>query len=161
MLSRIFFLQERIGYQNKPFYIFKLKTMRDLRDVNGRLLPDEQRVTAVGKFLRKTSLDELPQILNILKGDMRLVGPRPLLPEYLPLYSAQQLKRHSVKPGITGWAQVNGRNSLTWQEKFELDLWYVENKSWKLDLKIIWLTIMNIFKKQDGDEFAEKFNGKN
>lgn len=161
MLSRIFFLQKRIGYQNKPFYIFKLKTMRDLRDVNGRLLPDEKRVTVVGRFLRKTSLDELPQILNILKGDMRLVGPRPLLPEYLPLYSPQQLKRHSVKPGITGWAQVNGRNSLTWQEKFELDLWYVENKSWKLDLKIIWLTVVNIFRKHDGDELAEKFNGKN
>ncbi|EAY29176.1 sugar transferase [Microscilla marina] len=161
MLSRIIFLQERIGYQNQPFYIIKLKTMRDLRDEQGNLLPDKQRVTTIGKFLRKTSLDELPQLINILKGDMRLVGPRPLLPEYLPLYTPQQLKRHSVKPGITGWAQVNGRNSLTWQQKFELDLWYVENRSFRLDLKILWLTFLNIFRKRDGDELAEKFNGKN
>ncbi|WP_299452564.1 sugar transferase [uncultured Microscilla sp.] len=161
MLSRIIFLQKRIGYQNQPFYIIKLKTMRDLRDEEGNLLPDKQRVTIIGRFLRKTSLDELPQLINILKGDMCLVGPRPLLPEYLPLYTPQQLKRHSVKPGITGWAQVNGRNSLTWQQKFELDLWYVENRSFRLDLKILWLTFLNIFRKRDGDELAEKFNGKN
>ena len=161
MFSKIFFVQKRIGYQNKPFYIIKLKTMRELRGKDGDLLPDEKRVTIIGRFLRKTSLDELPQLINVLKGNMRLVGPRPLLPEYLPLYNPQQLKRHNVKPGITGWAQINGRNSLTWQEKFELDIWYVENRSFALDVKILWLTFLKIFKKSDGDILAEKFNGNN
>jgi len=161
MLSRIFFLQERIGYQNRPFKIIKFKTMRDLRDTNGELLPDAQRLTRWGNFLRKTSIDELPQIINILKGDMRLVGPRPLLPEYLPLYSKRQLKRHEVKPGITGWAQINGRDALSWQEKFELDIWYVENRSFWLDVKILWLTFLKVFRKNDGDVLPEKFNGYN
>lgn len=161
MFSKIFFVQKRIGYKNKPFYIVKLKTMRDLKDEEGNLLPDKKRVTVVGRILRKTSLDELPQLINVLKGDMRLVGPRPLLPEYLSLYTPQQLKRHNVKPGITGWAQVNGRNSLSWKEKFELDVWYVENKSFALDAKILWLTFLKIFKKSDGDVLAEKFNGNN
>lgn len=161
MFSRIFFVQERIGYKNQPFKIIKFKTMRDLRDENGNLLPDEQRLTRLGNFLRKTSLDELPQIINILKGEMRLVGPRPLLPEYLPLYSKNQLKRHQVKPGITGWAQINGRNLLTWKEKFELDVWYVENRSFWLDIRILWLTFLKIFRKNDGDVLSEKFNGYN
>lgn len=154
-------MQQRIGYKNQPFYIIKFKTMRDLRDVQGNLLPDEQRMTRFGKFLRKTSLDELPQLINILKGEMRLVGPRPLLPEYLPLYTPQQLKRHNVKPGITGWAQINGRNALTWKEKFELDIWYVENRSFWLDLKILWFTFLKIFIKNDGDVPTEKFDGNN
>lgn len=161
MPLNLFFVQQRIGYKNQPFYIIKFKTMRDLRDVQGNLLPDEQRVTRFGKFLRKTSLDELPQLINILKGEMRLVGPRPLLPEYLPLYTPQQLKRHNVKPGITGWAQINGRNALTWKEKFELDIWYVENRSFWLDLKILWFTFLKIFIKNDGDVPTEKFDGNN
>lgn len=161
MPLNLFFVQQRIGYKNQPFYIIKFKTMRDLRDVQGNLLPDEQRMTRFGKFLRKTSLDELPQLINILKGEMRLVGPRPLLPEYLPLYTPQQLKRHNVKPGITGWAQINGRNALTWKEKFELDIWYVENRSFWLDLKILWFTFLKIFIKNDGDVPTEKFDGNN
>lgn len=161
MPLNLFFVQQRIGYKNQPFYIIKLKTMRDLKDAQGNLLPDEQRITRFGKFLRKTSLDELPQLINIFKGEMRLVGPRPLLPEYLPLYTPHQLKRHNVKPGITGWAQINGRNALTWKEKFELDIWYVENRSFWLDLKILWLTFLKVFTRNDGDIPAEKFDGNN
>ncbi|TAG95343.1 MAG: sugar transferase [Bacteroidetes bacterium] len=146
----IFFSQTRIGKEEKPFQILKFRTMNKAGNV-----------TFLGKFLRKYSLDELPQLLNIIKGDMLLVGPRPLLPEYLPLYSEKQKKRHLIKPGLSGWAQIKGRNTLSWQKKFELDVWYVENQSWILDLKIIVLTIKKIFIRPDGEIFAETFNGKN
>ncbi len=137
--------------------------MNDSCDSYGNLLPDEQRLTRIGKFLRKTSLDELPEILNVIKGDMSLVGPRPLLMEYLPLYSEEQVRRHEVRPGITGWAQVNGRNELSWEKKFEMDVWYVDNMSIKLDIKILWLTFWKVFKRegisQQGHATAEKFKG--
>ncbi|MFA6275995.1 MAG: sugar transferase [Pedobacter sp.] len=138
------FFQLRPGKDGKIFKIFKFKTMTDKRDATGDLLPDEVRLTSIGKFVRKTSIDEIPQLLNVIKGEMSLIGPRPLLPEYLPLYSVEQYRRHEVKPGITGWAQVNGRNTIGWQQKFEYDVWYVDHVNFWLDLKIIGLTIKKI-----------------
>ena len=143
-----FFTQARPGKNGKIFKVIKFKTMTDEKDANGNLLPDAQRLTKVGKFIRSTSLDELPQLINVLKGDMALIGPRPLLPEYLPLYSKEQARRHEVRPGITGWAQVHGRNAISWQEKFKLDVWYVDHCSLAVDLKIIWLTIMKVVKQE-------------
>ena len=143
-----FFTQSRPGRNGKIFKVIKFKTMTDEKDANGKLLPDAQRLTKVGKFIRSTSLDELPQLINVLKGDMALIGPRPLLPEYLPLYSKEQARRHEVRPGITGWAQVHGRNAISWQEKFKLDVWYVDHCSLLVDLKIIWLTIMKVVKRE-------------
>ena len=140
-----FFTQERPGRNGKIFKVIKFKTMTDERDVNGDLLPDEQRLTKVGKLIRSTSVDELPQLINVLKGDMALIGPRPLLPQYLPLYNKEQARRHEVRPGITGWAQVNGRNAISWAKKFELDVWYVDHCSFILDLRIIVLTIKKVF----------------
>lgn len=158
-----FFLQKRPGKKERIFTIIKFKTMNDKRDAAGKLLPDSKRLTAIGSFVRKTSLDELPQLLNVLKGDMSFVGPRPLLPEYLPLYNDRQRKRHNVKPGITGWAQVNGRNALSWEQKFEFDVWYVENQSFNLDLKILKITIRKVFIRdgivQQGQATAEAFKG--
>lgn len=147
--SGIFFKQKRIGLNQKEFYVLKFKSMSDERDKAGNLLPDQERMTAVGTFLRKTSLDELPQLFNVLKGDMSLVGPRPLLPRYLPLYSKEQNRRHEVKPGITGWAQVNGRNNISWKRKFELDVWYVDNQSFLLDIRILWMTLVKVIKRKD------------
>lgn len=144
----IFFTQRRPGYKEKPFDIIKFKTMNDKRDVDGNLLPDMQRITKVGKWLRKFSLDELPQLWNVLKGDMSMIGPRPLLFKYIPLYTYRQRRRHEVKPGITGWAQVNGRNAISWEKKFELDLYYIENISFALDMKIAWLTVIKILKRE-------------
>ena len=143
-----FFTQSRPGKNEKIFKVIKFKTMTDEKDANGKLLPDAQRLTKVGKFIRSTSLDELPQLINVLKGDMALIGPRPLLPEYLPLYSKEQARRHEVRPGITGWAQVHGRNAISWQEKFRLDVWYADHCSLAIDLKIIWLTIMKVVKRE-------------
>jgi len=140
----IFFIQPRPGKHNKIFRLVKFKTMNDKRNINGELLPDIQRLTPIGKFVRKTSLDELPQLVNVLKGEMSLVGPRPLLVEYLNLYTEKQMRRHEVKPGITGWAQVNGRNAISWEEKFKLDVWYVDHISIGLDLKILFLTIKKV-----------------
>ena len=161
--GRPFFFQKRPGLHGRIFKIVKFKTMTDERDKRGNLLPDAERLTAIGKFVRKTSLDELPQLINVLKGDMSIVGPRPLLPEYLPLYSVYQSRRHEVRPGITGWAQVNGRNSLSWQEKFEKDVWYVDNLSLILDLRIILLTILKVIKSEGisgvGTQTMEKFKG--
>ena len=159
----IIFTQQRPGLSGKPFTIYKFRTMNDERDAQGNLLPDEQRLTRFGKFLRKTSLDELPELFNVLKGDMSLVGPRPLLMEYLPLYSAEQARRHEVKPGITGWAQINGRNTLAWEDKFNLDVWYVDHLSFWLDVKILFITLLKVFKRegisQDGQATVEKFRG--
>ncbi|MFQ3576870.1 MAG: sugar transferase [Cytophagales bacterium] len=143
-----FFIQTRPGKKGKLFKIIKFKTMNDKKDALGNLLPDEQRLTSIGKWVRSTSLDEIPQLLNVMKGEMSLIGPRPLLVEYLSLYNERQRKRHDVRPGITGWAQVNGRNSISWEDKFEADLFYVENLSFSLDLKIIWLTILKVFKRE-------------
>lgn len=161
----IFFVQERIGMYNRPFKMYKFRTMRNTKDSSGNLLSDNERLTKFGKILRSTSLDELPEFFNILRGEMSLIGPRPLLPEYLPLYSGEQIKRHNVLPGLTGWAQVNGRNSISWTEKFELDVWYVENWSLKLDLKIFFLTINRVFRRdginQDNQDTCEYFNGMN
>lgn len=160
-----FFTQERPGKNGKIFKVIKYKTMTDERDVNGILLPDADRLTKVGKFVRSTSIDELPQLINVLKGDMALIGPRPLLPQYLPLYSKEQARRHEVRPGITGWAQVNGRNAISWNKKFELDVWYVDHCSFGLDLKIIFLTIKKVFIRegisQEGQATIEPFNGHN
>ena len=142
------FFQERPGKDGKIFKVVKFKTMTDERDENGNLLSDEERLTKVGKFVRSTSLDELPQLLNILKGDMSFIGPRPLLPEYLPLYSPEQARRHNVRPGLSGWAQVNGRNSISWKQRFEYDVWYVDNISFKLDLKIFFLSIKKAFARE-------------
>lgn len=142
-----FFFQSRPGKKGKIFKIVKFKTMNDKKDGDGKLLPDAQRLTAVGKFVRKTSLDELPQLINVVKGDMSLIGPRPLLTNYLHLYSAFQNRRHEIKPGITGWAQVNGRNAISWDKKFEYDVWYVDNISLGLDIKIIFKTIIKVFKR--------------
>lgn len=144
----VFFKQLRPGMNGKPFVIYKFRTMLDLKDKDGNLLPDEKRITAIGRFLRSTTLDELPEFWNVLKGDMSLVGPRPLLMEYLPRYTPEQARRHNVKPGMTGWAQVNGRNAITWEEKFKLDVWYVDNWNIPLDLKIIFLTILKVFKRE-------------
>lgn len=144
-----FFTQERPGKNGKIFRVIKFKSMTDERDENGKLLPDAQRLTKVGKFVRSTSIDELPQLINVLKGDMALIGPRPLLVQYLPLYSKEQARRHNVRPGITGWAQVNGRNTISWTEKFKLDVWYVDNCSFMLDLKIIFITIKKVLCRSD------------
>jgi undecaprenyl phosphate N,N'-diacetylbacillosamine 1-phosphate transferase len=144
-----FFTQRRPGKQGRIFLLVKFKTMNDRKDTSGKLLPDEMRLTRIGKFIRKTSLDELPQLINVMKGDMSLIGPRPLLVEYLPLYNEQQKRRHEVKPGITGWAQVNGRNGISWQQKFELDVWYVDHINWLLDARILWLTVKKVFKTAD------------
>ncbi len=140
-----FFVQNRPGKNSKIFRVIKYKTMTDERDEKGDLLPDDRRLTKIGKFIRSISLDEFPQLINVLKGDMALVGPRPLLPEYLPLYNKEQARRHEVRPGVTGWAQVNGRNAITWKKKFELDVWYVDHCSFLLDLKILFLTIKKVF----------------
>jgi lipopolysaccharide/colanic/teichoic acid biosynthesis glycosyltransferase len=160
-----FFTQKRIGKNNRIFKVYKFKTMNDARDKAGVLLGDFERLTPVGKFVRKTSLDEIPQLINILKGDMSFIGPRPLLPEYLPLYNSEQLRRHTVTPGISGWAQINGRNSISWQEKFKFDIWYVENQSFLLDLKIFFLTFYRVLVPQgvNSEKAAtmEKFNGSN
>lgn len=163
----VFFCQSRPGKSGKIFKVIKFKTMNEKRDINGKLLPDIQRITPFGRFIRNSSIDELPQLFNVLKGDMSFIGPRPLLPEYLPLYSDFQKQRHNVKPGITGWAQVNGRNNTTWKERFEKDVWYVNNISLKTDLSIIILTIKNILKRSniENDNCAkftmEPFNGNN
>ncbi|WP_242219251.1 sugar transferase [Bacillus cereus group sp. BfR-BA-01380] len=161
--SPIIFKQQRPGLHGKPFHLYKFRTMTDERDNKGEFLPDQVRLTTFGKFLRKCSLDELPQLINVVKGDISLVGPRPLLMEYLPLYSSEQAKRHHVKPGITGWAQVNGRNAITWEAKFELDVWYVNNQSFLIDMKILFLTLIKVFKSeginQDGHVTMERFTG--
>ncbi|MGV3488738.1 MAG: sugar transferase [Tuberibacillus sp.] len=161
----IFYKQERPGLHEKSFFLYKFRTMTDDRDEFGRLLTDERRMTPFGQFLRKYSLDELPQILNVIKGDLSLVGPRPLLMEYLPLYTEDQAKRHNVRPGITGWAQVNGRNQLLWEEKFYLDLWYVQNRTFILDLKILFLTFLKVLRSegihQPGHVTVEAFKGSN
>lgn len=160
-----FFYQTRPGKDKKPFEIMKFKSMTDEKDANGNLLADNERITKLGAFVRKTSIDELPQLFNVLKGDMGIIGPRPLLFKYMPLYSNEQLRRHDVRPGMTGWAQVNGRNSISWSEKFELDVYYVDNVSLLLDIKIFWLSFTKIFKAKDvnqtEDRPMEPFNGKN
>jgi len=160
-----FFLQDRPGINGKIFKVIKFKTMTDERDTDGNLLPDEKRLTKVGKFVRSTSIDELPQLINVLKGDMALIGPRPLLVQYLPLYSKEQVRRHEVRPGITGWAQCNGRKGISWRKKFELDVWYVDHCSFLLDLKIIFLTIKKVFVRegisQEGQATMEYFTGNN
>ena len=158
-----FFTQLRPGRTNRVFRVMKLRTMNTKRDSNGNLLADEFRLTGIGRFIRKTSLDELPQLFNVLLGHMSIVGPRPLLVQYLPLYTTEQKRRHLVKPGITGWAQVNGRNAISWEEKFKLDVWYVDNQSFWLDMKILWLTIRKVLVReginQDGQATMEPFKG--
>ena len=144
-----FFTQDRPGLHGKIFKVIKFKTMTDERDENGNLLPDSQRLTKVGRFVRSTSIDELPQLINVLKGDMALIGPRPLLPQYLPLYTPEQARRHEVRPGISGWAQCHGRNAITWTEKFKLDVWYVDHCTLWTDIKVIWITIMKVLKRAD------------
>ena len=164
-----FFTQERPGYKGKIFKIIKFKTMNERKDADGKLLPDVQRITKFGGIVRKLSLDELPQLFNVLKGDMAIIGPRPLLVQYLPLYSKEQARRHDVRPGITGWAQCNGRNNISWTKKFELDVWYVDHVSFTLDCKIVWQTAMKVLKRADieNDTVEEKqyttplFDGKN
>ncbi len=160
-----FFLQQRPGKKEKIFKVIKFKTMNNRTDKDGNLLPDSERLTCIGRFIRKTSLDELPQLINVLKGDMSLIGPRPLLVSYLPLYNKEQSRRHDVRPGITGWAQVNGRNAITWEKKFEYDVWYVDNMSFALDFKILLMTIKKVFKSeginQAGQATAEAFKGNN
>lgn len=160
-----FFTQTRTGKNAKLFQIIKFKTMTDERDANGKILPDEYRMTPIGRFVRSTSMDELPQLFNVLIGDMALVGPRPLLEKYIPLYSKEQHRRHLVKPGITGWAQVNGRNNISWSKKFELDVWYVDNQSLGLDLKILWMTLVKVVKRKDitseDPKAFQPFNGSN
>lgn len=160
-----FFLQERPGKNAKIFKIIKFKTMTDERDEEGNLLPDGQRLTKVGRFVRSTSLDELPQLINVLRGDMALIGPRPLLVRYLPLYSPEQARRHEIRPGISGWAQCHGRNSISWTEKFKLDVWYVDHCSLWTDIKVIWITLMKVIKRADvnepGHSTMENFNGYN
>jgi undecaprenyl phosphate N,N'-diacetylbacillosamine 1-phosphate transferase len=160
-----FFTQTRTGRHAKLFKIIKFKTMTDERDADGKLLPDEKRMTPIGKFVRSASLDELPQLINVLKGDMSLVGPRPLLEKYIPLYTKEQFRRHEVRPGITGWAQVNGRNNITWVKKFELDVWYVDNQGFLLDLKILFLTFYKVIKRKDINTAnmatTQPFNGNN
>ena len=161
--SPVFFTQMRPGLQGKPFEMVKFRTMTDARGPDGALLPDADRLTPFGRFLRATSLDELPELWNVLKGDMSLVGPRPLLMEYLPLYSPEQARRHAVRPGVTGWAQVNGRNTLSWDDKFKLDVWYVDHRSLWLDLKILWLTVRKVLVREGisaaGEATMGKFTG--
>src|ERR1044072_12577 len=161
--TAIIFRQRRAGYSNKPFNVYKFKTMLDTKDADGKLLPDEQRLTKTGIMLRKYSLDELPQLFNILNGTMSFIGPRPLLVDYLPLYTYRHLRRHEVLPGISGWAQVNGRNAISWEQKFEYDVWYADNMSWRLDMKIMWLTIARVFRSegisQEGHATMQKFTG--
>ena len=163
--SKVFFYQERPGLHQQPFHIIKFKTMTDERDFSGQLLPDNKRLTAAGKLIRKLSIDELPQLINVLKGDMSLIGPRPLLFKYIPLYSATQLRRHELRPGITGWAQVNGRNSISWTRKLEYDLYYVDHVSLFLDLKILWMTFLKVIQtdgvNQSADRPMNPFNGTN
>lgn len=158
-----FFVQHRPGKNERIFQIIKFKTMNDKKDAEGNLLPDDQRLTAIGAFVRKTSLDEIPQLINVLKGDMSLIGPRPLLVQYLPLYNQEQKRRHEVRPGITGWAQVNGRNAISWQQKFEYDVWYVDNISFALDIRILFLTLKKVFIRegisQEGQVTMEVFKG--
>lgn len=159
----VLFKQLRAGYRGKPFMLFKFRTMREIRDAQGRPLPDSQRLSKLGSFLRQSSLDELPQFWNVWKGEMSLVGPRPLLVDYLPRYSPEQARRHEVKPGVTGWAQVNGRNELTWDEKFKLDVWYVDHRSLVLDMRILWGTIAKVFQREgissDGHATMPEFIG--
>jgi len=161
--SPILFRQKRPGYKEKIFGIYKFRTMTNNTDEDGNLLPDEERLVGIGKFIRSTSLDELPQLFNVLKGEMSFVGPRPLLIEYLDLYDDQQKRRHDVKPGITGWAQVNGRNAISWEQKFEYDVWYVNNQSFLLDIKILWMTFLKVAKRSDisssSSATMEKFRG--
>ena len=161
----VFFTQDRPGKDAKIFKAIKFKTMTDERDAEGKLLPDAERLTKVGRIVRSLSIDELPQLINVLKGDMALVGPRPLLPKYLPLYSKEQSRRHEVRPGITGWAQVNGRNNISWKKKFELDVWYVDHCSFGLDVKIIFLTVKKVFFREDiskeGEATTVPFDGTN
>ena len=161
--SPIFFRQIRPGRHGVPFEMVKFRTMTDARGADGQLLPDEQRLTPFGRWLRSTSLDELPELWNVLMGDMSLVGPRPLLMEYLPLYSAEQARRHAVPPGVTGWAQINGRNALSWDEKFALDVWYVDHRSWALDVKILWLTVRKVLLREGisaaGEATMPRFTG--
>jgi hypothetical protein len=161
----IFFIQERPGKNGRLFRVIKFKTMTDERDAAGNLLPDAERLTKIGRFVRSTSIDELPQLINVLKGDMALIGPRPLLSKYLPLYSKEQARRHELRPGITGWAQVNGRNAISWSKKFELDVWYVDHCSLLLDLRIILLTMKKVFAREginsENDVTMEDFNGNN
>lgn len=161
--SPVFFRQSRAGFQAKPLTLFKFRTMTDARDAEGNLLPDAERLTDFGRFLRSTSLDELPELVSVLKGDMSLVGPRPLLMQYLPRYSVEQARRHGAKPGMTGWAQINGRNAITWEEKFALDVWYVDHRSLGLDLKIIGLTIWKLLRREGinepGEATAREFLG--
>ena len=164
-LNPVIFTQERPGLHGKIFKVIKFKTMTDERDAEGNLLPDAQRLTKVGRFVRSTSIDELPQLINVLKGDMALIGPRPLLPQYLPLYNKEQARRHEVRPGISGWAQCHGRNAISWTEKFKLDVWYVDHVSLWTDIKVIWITIMKVLKRADineaGQATMEAFNGHN
>ena len=161
----VFFFQERPGKDAKLFRIVKFKTMTDERDAEGKLLPDAQRLTKVGRLVRSTSIDELPQLINVIKGDMALIGPRPLMPKYLPLYSEEQMRRHEVRPGISGWAQCHGRNSISWAEKFKLDVWYVDHCTLWTDLKVILITVMKVVKRADineaGQATIEAFNGHN
>ena len=163
--ANVVFFQNRPGLREKSFKIIKFKTMTDEKDENGKLLPDVHRITRVGSIIRKLSLDELPQLINVIKGDMSLVGPRPLLFKYMKLYSDEQLRRHSVRPGITGWAQVNGRNSISWTKKFELDIFYVDNISFLLDLKILWFTFLKVIKKEGVNQTDDRpmlpFDGTN
>ena len=163
MGSPILFRQKRPGYKEKIFGIYKFRTMTNEKDRDGNLLPDNKRLVGIGKFIRSTSLDELPQLFNVLKGEMSFVGPRPLLVEYLPLYNQKQKRRHDVKPGITGWAQVNGRNAISWEQKFDYDVWYVDNQSFWLDIKILWLTFLKVVKRSDisssTSSTMEKFTG--
>ena len=163
--SGVFFTQERPGRNAKTFKVIKFKTMTDERDKDGKLLPDEKRLTKVGRVVRSLSIDELPQLLNVLKGDMAFVGPRPLLPKYLPLYSDEQFRRHEVRPGITGWAQINGRNNISWTKKFEYDVWYVDHVSFWLDLKILFLTVKKVFMgegiSKEGEATTVPFDGTN
>ncbi|MBB6370354.1 lipopolysaccharide/colanic/teichoic acid biosynthesis glycosyltransferase [Chryseobacterium shigense] len=160
-----FFVQTRPGLNEKMFSIIKFKTMNDKKDRQGHYLPDSERLTAIGRFIRQTSLDELPQLINVLKGDMALIGPRPLLPQYIPLYNEDQKRRHNIRPGITGWAQVNGRNTISWTKKFELDIWYIDHLSFETDCRVILLTLKKVIKKeginQAGQATAEIFNGSN
>ena len=163
MGSPILFRQKRPGYKEKIFGIYKFRTMTNEKDEFGNLLPDDKRLVGIGKFIRSTSLDELPQLFNVLKGEMSFVGPRPLLIEYLPLYNQKQKRRHDVKPGITGWAQVNGRNAISWEQKFDYDVWYVDNQSFWIDIKILWLTFLKVVKRSDissgTSSTMEKFTG--